>query len=146
MAFWRATLSSILRKRPTNIGYATGIQFMDVVLRNVIPTPCVHQAAFYGDMRELKLALDSGQFLLDKGFDINHKDTNGRTALHLAATNGHLETIKMLVTKGADVKLSTAKGRTVLGSAMCNVDRDRQRPVIDYLKNCDREKMSWEID
>ena len=24
MAFWRATLSSILRKRPTNIGYATG--------------------------------------------------------------------------------------------------------------------------
>lgn len=46
------------------------------------------------------------QGYLNKGIPIESKDgSNGRTALHLAARNGHYETCKMLIMQGADVNV-----------------------------------------
>ena len=41
------------------------------------------------------------QTLLGKGVDIETKDNRGRTALYLAATNGHKDTVKALLKAGA---------------------------------------------
>ncbi|MBN1674661.1 MAG: ankyrin repeat domain-containing protein [Kiritimatiellae bacterium] len=56
--------------------------------------------------------------------------TDGRTALHLAAMQGQLNTVAMLVQKGADVRARTNAGQTALTLA-------RQRKhgqVVDYLR------------
>lgn len=42
--------------------------------------------------------------LLTKGgIDVGLKDENGRTPLHLAAGEGHIEVIKLLISKGANI-------------------------------------------
>ncbi len=43
--------------------------------------------------------------LLDKGASIHQMDNSGLTALHLAAKNGHLNVLELLLQKGADPAL-----------------------------------------
>jgi ankyrin repeat protein len=43
------------------------------------------------------------QMLLEKGIDINTRDSQGWTALHLAAERGQHEVVKLLLDRGADV-------------------------------------------
>ena len=40
---------------------------------------------------------------LDKGADVNAKTRYGATALTFAADKGHIEVVKLLVSRGADV-------------------------------------------
>ena len=51
---------------------------------------------------------------------MNHVDSNGLTALHWAALNGHLEVVKLLVESGADVDHVSEKGWTALHCAAYN--------------------------
>ncbi|XP_021904287.1 potassium channel KOR1-like isoform X2 [Carica papaya] len=50
---------------------------------------------------------------LEKGVDINLADYDKRTALHLAACEGCIEIVVLLLEKGADVNSTDRWGRTV---------------------------------
>jgi len=44
--------------------------------------------------------------LIDKGYDVNHVDETGYTALHHAIANYHMDNINFLLSKGAYAKIS----------------------------------------
>ncbi|NIO49585.1 MAG: serine hydrolase [Candidatus Aminicenantes bacterium] len=52
--------------------------------------------------------------LLDSGADINARDEQNQTALHLAAGRGHTPVVKLLLERGADVNAKNLLGRTPL--------------------------------
>ena len=57
---------------------------------------------------------DTVKTLLDKGADINAKNSNGWTALMLATLGGCKNIVEVLVNKGADVNKKNNKGMTAL--------------------------------
>jgi cytohesin len=56
----------------------------------------IHDAARDGDLAGV-------QELLDAGADVNAKDNDGWTPLHIAASKNHREIVELLIAKGADV-------------------------------------------
>ena len=71
-------------------------------------------------------------YLLDKDdeLDPNSRDVDDQTALHLAAMNGHLEAVRLLLDHGADLEVRDEDGRTPLDLA--NAHRHVQ--VADLLR------------
>ncbi|CAN0853632.1 Integrin-linked protein kinase 1 [Linum grandiflorum] len=57
--------------------------------------------------------LDGIQELLDSGIDINFRDIDNRTALHIAACQGLTEVTSFLLDKGAEVDPKDRWGSTV---------------------------------
>ncbi|KAJ0035596.1 hypothetical protein Pint_26241 [Pistacia integerrima] len=51
--------------------------------------------------------------LLDEGIDVNSIDLDGRTALHIAACEGHLEVVKLLLQRKANIDARDRWGSTV---------------------------------
>jgi len=72
-------------------------------------------AAKNGEQQEVKA-------LLDQGADINAKDDQGMTALHLAAQGGHTDVVEFLLSKDADINAQNIKGYTPLYSAIWKND------------------------
>lgn len=68
-------------------------------------------AASEGDREEVQAFLDFGSV------DLNQGDYDHRTALHLAANEGHLEIVKMLIEAGADACVQDRWGRSPLDDA-----------------------------
>ncbi|XP_067628239.1 uncharacterized protein [Eurosta solidaginis] len=62
----------------------------------------INIAASKGDIRTV-------QRLLKDGADANDKDIDGRTPLHYAVSNGHVDIVKILLTNGANVSQVTNK-------------------------------------
>ena len=52
--------------------------------------------------------------LLDRGASLDASDKHGLTPLHLAASNGHLEAVRLLWSKGMDLDLEDKHNRTPL--------------------------------
>jgi glutaminase len=52
-----------------------------------------------------------------KGWKVNSYDYDGRSALGLAASEGHIDAIKYLISHGADHKHKDARGNDALGDA-----------------------------
>jgi ankyrin repeat protein len=57
------------------------------------------------------------QLLLDHGANLNACDKSGNTALHFAASEGHLEAARMLLERGADVNSQNDEGLAPLQRA-----------------------------
>ncbi len=65
---------------------------------------------------------DIGEFLLNKGANVDQKNRDGDTPLHLAVAFGHKDLIQLLLSKGANIDERRKEGTTPLHIA---VDRDR---------------------
>jgi len=65
-----------------------------------------------------------------KGWKVNSYDYDGRTALSLAASEGHLAAVKYLMSHGADPFHKDARGNDALADAI----RENRSDVIKYLK------------
>lgn len=52
--------------------------------------------------------------LLDDGIDVNSIDLDGRTALHIAACEGHVDVVKLLLSRRANIDARDRWGSTVL--------------------------------
>lgn len=57
--------------------------------------------------------LDGIKELLASGADVNYRDIDNRTALHVAACQGYVDVAKLLLEKGAQVDLKDRWGGTV---------------------------------
>lgn len=62
--------------------------------------------------------LDGIRELLDSGTDVNFRDIDHRTALHLAACQGYVDVAKFLLEKGAEVDPQDRWGSTPLADAL----------------------------
>ncbi|XP_062221248.1 integrin-linked protein kinase 1-like [Phragmites australis] len=56
--------------------------------------------------------------LLDGGADPNFRDSDGRTALHIAACEGHPDVVELLLQRGAEAAVEDQWGSTPLADAM----------------------------
>src|SRR5208283_2336822 len=80
---------------------------------------------------ELRGRLAVARLLIEKGADLERKDSLGRTALAVAVSSGHAELSKMLVGVGAPVNSSDNNGGTVLMAALSGGQTDLARFLID---------------
>ena len=76
------------------------------------PTAKLYTAAAENDTTELKAILDSGKA------DPNILYLSGIAPLHIAATEGHLDAIKLLVQYGANINIQGAEGFSPLEFAL----------------------------
>uniref|UniRef100_A0A8C1MKE6 Ankyrin repeat domain 52 n=1 Tax=Cyprinus carpio TaxID=7962 RepID=A0A8C1MKE6_CYPCA len=111
----------------------------DVARRGINGMTPLHLAVFYGfsDCCQKLLSSDichpsknvclSNKHLLLAGFDINTVDSQGRTCLHVAASGGNVECLKLLLNSGAALNKKDNFGRSPLhytsvnGSYLCTV-------------------------
>lgn len=81
---------------------------MDVMIKDRDNKNLMHQAAFKGDDFLI-------QYLYDKGISIDAIETDyDRSALHIAASQGHINAVRLLVTLGADTGVLDKELRTAL--------------------------------
>ena len=71
------------------------------------------KAAQLADVKEI-------QRIIQKGFNVNQKDTKGQTALVVAARAGNDQVVKALIQAGADVNLHDDMGNSPLHSVLKN--------------------------
>ncbi|KAL7202694.1 hypothetical protein ACSBR1_034210 [Camellia fascicularis] len=71
------------------------------------------EAARYDD-------IDDVMNLASAGISLDSKDSQGRTALHMASANGHLDIVDYLIRNGVDVNASNVEKNTPLHWACLN--------------------------
>lgn len=83
--------------------------------------------------REAALAGDGPTVMkgLQDGVDVNSPDENGRTALMLAAYDGHTEIVKLLLQRKAQVNRRDATDRTALMYASSGKNPETVRVLLD---------------
>ncbi|VDI41761.1 Hypothetical predicted protein [Mytilus galloprovincialis] len=97
--------------------------------------PKLATAAGKGDIEALKLSLQNGA-------DIDYQDNSGKTALHLAAEEGHLQITRCLVKQGgASPLVTTHEGETPYDQAAKSKTR-QYKEVMEYLQTVMSEKSS----
>ena len=85
---------------------AAAVEEIDDVDRLIDPEVRLMYSANEGD-------LDGIRELLDSGVNVNFKDSDGRTALHVAACNGLTDVVSLLLDRGSELDPSDCWGSTV---------------------------------
>jgi len=60
---------------------------------------------------------------------LNSYDYDGRTALHLAASEGHIDVVQYLIAHGANINLTDARGNKPLDDAI----REKRHEIVEFL-------------
>eukprot|EP00252_Welwitschia_mirabilis_P004144 TRINITY_DN14367_c0_g1_i3.p1 TRINITY_DN14367_c0_g1~~TRINITY_DN14367_c0_g1_i3.p1 ORF type:complete len:437 (-),score=71.32 TRINITY_DN14367_c0_g1_i3:101-1411(-) len=68
--------------------------------------------------------------LLDNGMDVNSKDFDSRTALHVAACEGHVDVVNLLIRRGANVNAKDRWGSTPLADAI-HYENEEVRGILE---------------
>lgn len=71
------------------------------------------------------------KLLIENGADVNKKDKENNTPLHIAVQNNSLELVKLLIEKGADVNATDKNGRTLLHIAVENNNLELVKLLIE---------------
>ncbi|KAG5238558.1 ankyrin repeat-containing protein [Salix suchowensis] len=71
------------------------------------------EAARYDDFEDITR-------LASSGISLDSKDSLGRTALHMAAANGHLDIVEYLISQGVDINAFNEEKNTPLHWACLN--------------------------
>ena len=58
----------------------------------------------------------AAKLLIDKGADVNHKNTDGATPLHAAAFFGQFDLVELLLENKADINSRNGQDQTPLGT------------------------------
>ncbi|GLU13870.1 hypothetical protein SLE2022_304800 [Rubroshorea leprosula] len=99
--------------------------------------------------------LDGIRELLDSGIDVNFRDIDDRTALHIAACQGLTDVVSLLLQRGALVDSKDRWGSTPLADAICYKHQDvikllekhgAKPPMAPMHVNHAREVPEYEID
>jgi glutaminase len=83
----------------------------------------VTSAASIGDVHEL-------QRLYSAGVDLNEAEYDGRTGIHLATSEGHLEAVKFFVEKNVNINPKDRWG----GTPVADAKREGHKDVLAFLK------------
>ena len=76
----------------------------------------------------------SAAVLLRRGATVNKPGCRRRTALMLAAREGYLEIVRMLLTAGADVDTRSEWGETALSLAQKHEHSEKHSLIVGLLK------------
>ena len=90
------------------------VESMDVIetMSNTAIMECNFTVGFEDDDDTKKRKIQTIDYLLKNGADVNAKGRFGNTALHFAANDYNLEIIKLLLDAGADKKAKNDNGKT----------------------------------
>ena len=95
-------------------------------------------AAMYGQFGVIE------QIIQDNEFDIHGvRDRDQRSALHIAASNDHIDIVKLLIERGADCTLVDSQGRTPLHSSVEKPGRCR---CLEFLLSLEVDIDSGDVD
>lgn len=89
-----------------------------------VTTP-LHQAAMFNHLFEIEHLISSGKI------KVNQQTALGWTALHVAAFEGNMEAVELLVKLGADLDAQTNNGNTALHLAAMNGHTQVFRTLVD---------------
>ena len=84
----------------------------------------LYYAAFNNDAKNMAI-------MNIQGWKVNAYDYDGRTALGIAASEGHLEAVQYLINNGANIKHRDSRGNNALDDAI----REKRSVTVDYLKS-----------
>ncbi|XP_077297680.1 uncharacterized protein LOC143919303 [Arctopsyche grandis] len=65
----------------------------------------IHTACYYGNLEVLR-------FLINKGVELNYKNSHNETLLHVAAKGGNVKILQLLINKGLDLNIADNDGET----------------------------------
>ena len=105
-----------------NNGYTALMQAVTIGYADtfkILVNPQFSQYSRNGKGRALIVAARLGRteisrILIDKGADVNTKDSKGKTALMLASLNGYTSIVDLLIKNHANLNMTDNRGRTAL--------------------------------
>ncbi len=87
------------------------ISVSNILFASKYSLSALFDACYWGEDEEIKEYIHNG-------FNVNDQDQNERTLIHCAASNGHLQIVKILINAGADLEVKDRNDATTLHYAV----------------------------